>query len=274
MRFPSSVHTHTTFCDGRDTPEAMARAAAEQGLTTLGFSGHSYAPQEDFGIAPGVLPAYIAQIRRLQHAYAGRLEVLCGIELDPDAPPTDLSPFDYVIGSCHSVQGADGRVYVVDGTPENLAEAIEQGFGGDALACVAAYYDRLTRFVLALKPTIVGHFDLITKFCEKQPPFDAESAAYREIACAALDRVLEARLVFEVNTGAMARGWRTSPYPADFLLERIARSGGRVTLTADAHAKEQLTFGFDEALERIRRAGFAQIWTLTGEGFVPMPLSY
>ena len=35
MRFPSSVHTHTTFCDGRDTPEAMARAAAEQGLTTL-----------------------------------------------------------------------------------------------------------------------------------------------------------------------------------------------------------------------------------------------
>ena len=274
MHFPSSVHTHTTFCDGRDTPEAMARAAAEQGLSTLGFSGHSYAPQEDFGIAPEALPAYIAQIRRLQHAYAGRLEVLCGIELDPDAPPTDLSPFDYVIGSCHSVQGADGRIYVVDGTPENLADAIEQGFGGDALACAAAYYDRLTRFVLALKPTIVGHFDLITKFCEKQPPFDAESAAYREIACAALDRVLEARLVFEVNTGAMARGWRTSPYPADFLLERIARSGGRVTLTADAHAKEQLTFGFDEALERIRRAGFAQIWTLTGEGFVPMPLSY
>ena len=80
--------------------------------------------------------------------------------------------------------------------------------------------------------------------------------------------------MLEVNTGAMARGWRTSPYPADFLLERIAQAGGRVTLTADAHAKEQLTFGFDEALERIRRAGFAQIWTLTGEGFVPMPLSY
>ena len=93
MRFPSSVHTHTTFCDGRDTPEAMARAAAEQGLSTLGFSGHSYAPQEDFGIAPGALPAYIAQIRRLQHACAGRLEVLCGIELDPDAPlPPAPSP--------------------------------------------------------------------------------------------------------------------------------------------------------------------------------------
>ena len=68
MRFSASVHTHTTFCDGRDTPEAMARAAAAQGLTTLGFSGHSYVPQEGFGIAPETLPSYIAEIRRLQRA--------------------------------------------------------------------------------------------------------------------------------------------------------------------------------------------------------------
>ena len=267
MRYLTSVHTHTTFCDGHDTPEAMAHAAAAQGLTTLGFSGHSYVPQEGFGIAPETLPAYIAEIRRLQRAYAGQLEVLCGIELDTDAPPTDLSPFDYVISSCHSVRDASGRAWVVDGAPENLDAAIREGFGGDAMACVAAYYDQLTRFVLALRPTIVGHFDLITKFCEKQPLFDTESAAYREIACAALDRVLSAGLVFEVNTGAMARGWRTTPYPADFLLERIARRGGRVTLTADAHASDALTFGFEDALGRIKNAGIKQVLILTGKGF-------
>ena len=236
MRFASSVHTHTTFCDGRDSAAEMARAAAAQGLSTLGFSGHSYVPRDGFGIAPEQLPAYVAEIRRIARAYAGQLEVLCGIELDTDAPQTELSPFDYVIGSCHSVRDADGRAWVVDGSPENLAEAIARGFHGDAMACVAAYYQQLTDFVLALRPTIVGHFDLITKFCEKQPLFDMESAAYRALACAALDAVLDAGLVLEVNTGAMARGWRTTPYPAGFLLERIARRGGRVTLTADAHA--------------------------------------
>lgn len=272
MRFTASVHTHTTFCDGRDTPEAMARAALAKGLTTLGFSGHSYVPKDGFGIAPERLPAYVGEIRRVQRAYAGRLEVLCGIELDTDAPAADLTPFDYVIGSCHAVRGRDGRSYVVDGTPENLSQAIREGFGGDAMACVAAYYDQLTQFVLALRPTFVGHFDLITKFCEKQPLFDAESAAYREVASAALDRLLAAGLTLEVNTGAMARGWRTTPYPSDFLLSRIARAGGRVTLTADAHAKEGLTFAFDDALERIRRAGFASVLALTGQGFVEMPL--
>lgn len=272
MRFASSVHTHTTFCDGRDSAAEMARAAAAQGLATLGFSGHSYVPRDGFGIAPEQLPAYIAEIRRLARAYAGQLEVLCGIELDTDAPQTELSPFDYVIGSCHSVRDADGRAWVVDGTPENLAEAIARGFHGDAMACVAAYYRQLTDFVLALRPTIVGHFDLITKFCEKQPLFDMESAAYRALACAALDAVLDAGLVLEVNTGAMARSWRTAPYPADFLLERIARRGGQVTLTADAHAKEALTFGFEDAMERMRQAGLKQVWMLTGKGFLEMPL--
>ena len=30
MNWLGDYHVHTTFCDGRDTPEAMARAAAEQ----------------------------------------------------------------------------------------------------------------------------------------------------------------------------------------------------------------------------------------------------
>ena len=38
----SSVHCHSTLCDGKNTLQQMAGAACAQGLTTLGFSGHSY----------------------------------------------------------------------------------------------------------------------------------------------------------------------------------------------------------------------------------------
>ena len=62
----TSVHTHTTFCDGADTPAAMAAAAAEMGLQTLGFSGHGYVPQENFGIPPERMGDYCEQIRRLR----------------------------------------------------------------------------------------------------------------------------------------------------------------------------------------------------------------
>ena len=33
-------HTHTTFCDGKNTPEEMVLAAIEKGMPRIGFSGH------------------------------------------------------------------------------------------------------------------------------------------------------------------------------------------------------------------------------------------
>ena len=34
----SSTHNHTTWCDGKNTPEEMAEAAWKLGFTDLGFS--------------------------------------------------------------------------------------------------------------------------------------------------------------------------------------------------------------------------------------------
>ncbi len=38
----SNYHTHTTFCDGENSPEEMVLAAIDAGLPELGFSGHSH----------------------------------------------------------------------------------------------------------------------------------------------------------------------------------------------------------------------------------------
>ena len=40
----STLHNHTTFCDGRSSPEEMVLAAVAAGLMDLGFSAHSPAP--------------------------------------------------------------------------------------------------------------------------------------------------------------------------------------------------------------------------------------
>ena len=36
-----NLHTHTCFCDGKNTPEEMVISAIEKGMDVLGFSGHS-----------------------------------------------------------------------------------------------------------------------------------------------------------------------------------------------------------------------------------------
>ena len=39
---PSSYHTHTTFCDGKDSPEELVLEAIRLGCPEIGFSGHAH----------------------------------------------------------------------------------------------------------------------------------------------------------------------------------------------------------------------------------------
>ena len=65
MRLTSSTHNHTNLCDGRNTPDEMARAALEAGFTDFGFSGHSYAPFDlDYSVKSE--QHYVQELRALQ----------------------------------------------------------------------------------------------------------------------------------------------------------------------------------------------------------------
>lgn len=72
-----SVHVHTTLCDGRDTPEAMAEAAWRRSVRYLGFSCHSHTPiPDDAGaVLPADMTAYRETVLRLREEYAGRMEI-------------------------------------------------------------------------------------------------------------------------------------------------------------------------------------------------------
>ena len=88
----------------------------------------------------------------------------------------------------------------------------------------------------------------------------------------ALDALLEQDVIFEINTGAIARGYRRMPYPASIFLHRIAQKRGRVTFSSDAHAKENLMFGFDQALHLARAGGLGSITLYTKNGWQDFPL--
>ena len=43
-KLKTNYHTHSTLCDGHDTPEQMIKAAIKKKFDILGFSGHSMYP--------------------------------------------------------------------------------------------------------------------------------------------------------------------------------------------------------------------------------------
>ncbi|MBQ1935831.1 MAG: histidinol-phosphatase [Clostridia bacterium] len=251
-------HMHTTFCDGANTPEEMVQAAIRLGMKRIGFSAHAPVINDDsdFAMKKVNAPLYRAEIARLKEAYADKIQILCGIEQDLLAAPPD-GEYDYVIGSLHSVEG-NGRVYEVDASPEEFQCAIDEGFDGDVYALCENYFQRMATVCEVLHPDIIGHFDLLTKFNEKHHFFDESHPRYIAAWQGALDKLLPYQVPFEINSGAMSRGWRTAPYPAKPILEYIFQKGGRVVLNSDSHSTKTLAHRFDLSEEIAREAGFRE----------------
>lgn len=270
-RFPVNYcgyHSHSTFSDGKNTAEEMVQAAIRLGMPSFGISDHSFTPCDtSYCMREEDYPLYVAELRRLQEKYKDRISLMVGIELDANSDKTITQELDYFLGSVHYLLFED-RVYAIDHAhgkdgADNQRACIDREFGGDKLAFVRHYFDTLASHIENTKPTIVGHFDVITKFSY----FDESDPAYQAIAKAALERIVATTPVVEVNTGAIARHWRSRPYPADFLLQHLHRIGGEVILGADTHAVETIDCFFPQSIDIIKAAGFDHILTLWPEGF-------
>ena len=77
------LHTHTSCCDGKDTPEDMVLSAIEKGLDTIGILAHSYVEfDRPYCIPEHRQAEFIAEVNRLKEKYKDKIKVLCGIEVD------------------------------------------------------------------------------------------------------------------------------------------------------------------------------------------------
>ena len=64
------------------------------------------------------------------------------------------------------------------------------------------------------------------------------------------------KIVFEINTGAISRGYRSEPYPASPILAELQKMGGKVLLSGDAHNVESICGHFEDAQKRLLAHGF------------------
>ena len=270
MNTRQNLHQHCTFCDGKDTPEEVVLEAIKKGFGAIGFSSHCYMPIVGYSLTPESTPEYCKEINRLKEVYKDRIDVFLGLEYDPCCP---LKPegFDYLIGSLHGLY-VDGGDYNFDGPPEKHKQMIDEHFGGDGLAFAKEYYRQLAMIPDKAPVDIIGHFDLITRHLENFPLFDWNDKAYRNAALEAAEALAGRVKLFELNTGAVCRGTRTSPYPQEFLVKELHHLGFGVVISSDCHQKEKMDFWFEEGKEYLRNCGYTERYILTKEGFIPVPL--
>lgn len=245
MNAQCDLHTHTSFCDGKNSPEEMVLAAIRKGMKCLGICAHSYVPFDpEYCMPPEKYEVFRSEIRRLKEKYGGQIRLLCGIEQDIYSP-LSTKGFDYVIGSVHYLK--TGNHYIpVDSSPQLLRDGCTQYFSGDYQAMAELYYRSLAQVVKITGCDIIAHFDLLTKFNETDPLFDESDPGYIRAYREAADQLIPYEKPFELNTGAVSRGYRTTPYPSAPILDYIRKNSGRMILASDAHSCENIAFLFGE----------------------------
>lgn len=250
----SDFHVHSTLSDGADESEEIIRWAIRKGMPRLGFSEHSYAPcYAEFSLSEEAQKNYISYISALKEKYKGQIELYCGIEQEYYSF-TSVEGFDYVIGSLHHL-ALGGEYYPVDGEPEYLIEAAEKYFGGDRLSVAEEYFRAEATVAERTRCDIIGHFDLVSKMNERCSLFDTRSERYRKAWQSAADRLLASGKPFEINTGAISRGYTSVPYPSPEICRYLAERGAKFILSGDSHRKENLCFGFEEWREKYTSLG-------------------
>ena len=249
--YKENFHSHTYYCDGKNSPAEMAKAASNLGFNALGFSGHAYIKdfECDWCMTPENTDKYISEINNLKSEYSGRMQIYCGTELDYFCTEVP-GEYDFTIGSVHYLN-MGGEYQPVDSSLKEQQEAADNYFGGSLIEYAVEYYRLVADVMNKLNtPDIIGHFDLVTKFNEGNCAFDTQDKAYSDAWHNAVDALLPYNKPFEINTGAIARGCRITPYPALDIADYIHSKGGYFIITSDCHNADYLDYGFEE-VERV-----------------------
>ena len=256
----SSYHTHSIFSDGKNTLEEMVLSAIEKGCPEIGFSDH--APMEiecEWSCRPERIDEYKSQILALKEKYKDRIKIYLGIEQDYYSVPA--KGYDYILGSVHYVY-KNGEYLPVDSSKEVMQNFVNKHYAGDVYAYCEDYFKLVKEIYNKTKCHIIGHFDLVTKFNEMLPMIDINHPRYVKAANEAVEELLKTPAIFEVNTGAISRGYRTTPYPDDRTIHLIAKSQKPFVITSDTHNRETVTFGFEEQRKALDEKGYAYIESL------------
>ncbi len=260
------------FCrHAENSLEDIVQCAIARGFTHYGLSEHSpryeevdlFPEEVDGGVAGlhRLFDEYVVEARRLQEAYADRIELLVGFETeklprdnwaDTMRGLRERHGFDYIVGSVHDLEGR-----WVDFSEEITAE-LASACGG-VVEMQKLYFDSLCELIVTLRPEVVGHVDLIRKFDGMDVELDPALSSHVERALEAT-RSVDARL--DVNAGAHRHG--LSPvYPLPTILKRAREMGVGVTLGDDAHGVASVGDGLDVCVGKIADAGYRQIDFLT-----------
>lgn len=260
------------FCShAEDALEEIVQEYIRQGFSWIGITEH-IPPVYDHFLFPfdyreggsardsqARFCEYISLCRELQFKYRKDIRIFVGFETDAWSGYQDHVGLlverhrpDYYVGSVHVV--AD--VFFESGK-DNYWKLVEQLGGIEEL--YKSYFDLQYQMIAAIKPAVVGHFDVIRR---KDP--DSQATMQKQEVIARIRRNLllikQLGLALDLNVSQYRKG-DSEPCPGQAVLREAIRLGVKIVPGDDAHSVSQVGSGMEEGLRLLKRLGGTLKWS-------------
>jgi len=252
-------HVHSNYTDDAEgSIEDYCRSAAEKNIEEICFTNHFIAkdilPQIRFKVEK--IPDYIKDVESNRKRF--NLTIKAGLEVDywrsehkAIEDILDRYPFDFILGSVHFIDD-----HVISGYKEDAAKFFRNK---SMLEIYRAYFMRVIEIVESGLFDVLAHPDYIRKnviMCFGQElPFEK----YREYAEKAVEALVDNNTGIEINTSGYFHGINDFYPSLEFLKLCIERGVKTITIGSDAHTPSKVGDRFEEAVERLKRAGCKKI---------------
>jgi histidinol-phosphatase (PHP family) len=276
-----NYHCHSVLSDGKHDLSEYVAHAIQEGFQSIGFSEHSPVSfSSSWNMKAENFDNYLSRIEKFKIENNSRLQIYAGLEVDYFGPFNEeiyrlsqTDRLDYFIGSVHYLGFLEeNHPWCIDSSIEEFQQGFDKIFQSDGRKLYRLYYEAIAQMVEKCRPTIVGHIDKIKMYNYIRPFFDENEAMYRSIVLEVLDLIKKMDVMVELNM----RGYYKHPekliYPDKWILEKIREKGIRLIVSSDCHRTDELSGGFDYALQLLKDLNFRSIWYLNNNSWVEMPV--
>ncbi len=249
------LHTHTDNSpDGNHSAMYMAEIAEANGIECVAFTDHcevDYFYKDEYDRR--TLQSYF-EISKAKAAFAGRMDILRGIELAqphyiPELAEKILAAqkYDVVIGSIHNLREREDFYYMKSFDGINIEDMMNE------------YFDELINMLQWGNFDILAHitypFRYIFNICGYIEDINKYSKKVDEI----LKLCAEKGKALEINMGGLKYPIN-KPSPDIDTIKRYKELGGQlISVGSDSHYAERIGFGIPLAYEIAREAGFKSV---------------
>jgi histidinol-phosphatase (PHP family) len=247
----ADVHMHCGFSNDSETrPEDMVESAIAKGLSVICFTDHYDKDNLDWGDeAIFDVESYFQKMIELQEEYRDQIDIRIGAEIGMQPYLAEYyqnfiaqHPFDFVIGSVHSVLEHDVALdfFQKHSDPEGYK----------------IYFEEMLQDVQKIKSyDVLGHLDYIVRYSNQgSKGFDLND--YMDIIEEILKQVIAHGKGIEMNMSGLKYGLG-APHPQPEIIKRYRELGGEIiTVGADGHIPEHIAYDYHLADDILKSCGF------------------